>query len=422
MKIVKKAAGCILFAVLFLLCGAGFRYLLIDDSQSYTRLMMHEFYSQDNIDILFAGSSHCYAALDPAVTDPIFEKNTFNAGSSLQALDASFALIREAEGRYHVEHIYLEMYYLMAFNDNYKDREQLTGTYIISDYLRPSVSKVRFLLNASSPAYYVNSFIPARRNWEGLLHLAEVRETVLKKQSKAYRDYEPFAGYRAKGYVANQGTIPNGLLLDTAGFDRIHTEEASRDWLDTLRQIIDYCGKKNIRLTLFSAPMTLFQTAGVGNYDDYIAMIRDLISGTDAEYVDFNLCREEYFDQDPSLFSDAGHLNEEGAAAFSRVFAEYFTGRLSAEELFYASMAEKISASEPRILGLSFLDSGDGMRKLKIVSTLPEGTLFTVTFDGADGSSRTLLERSADPFFEISQSEHGTLRIQAEDISAEIEV
>lgn len=422
MKIVKKAAGCILFAVLFLLCGAGFRYLLIDDTQSYTRLMMHEFYGQGNIDILFAGSSHCYAALDPAVTDQIFEKNTFNAGSSLQALDASFALIREAAERYHVEHIYLEMYYLMAFNDNYKDREQLTGTYIISDYLRPSVSKVRFLLNASSPAYYVNSFIPARRNWEGLLHPSEIRETVLKKQSKAYRDYEPFAGYRAKGYVANQGTIPNGLLLDTAGFDRIHTEDTSRDWLDTLRQIIDYCGKKNIRLTLFSAPMTLFQTAGVGNYDDYIAMIRDLISGTDAEYVDFNLCREEYFDQDPSLFSDAGHLNEEGAAAFSRVFAEYFTGRLSAEELFYASMAEKISSSEPRILGLSFLDSGDGMRKLKIVSTLPEGTLFTVTFGGTDGASRTLLERSADPFFEIPQSEHGTLLIQAEDISAEIEV
>ena len=422
MKIVRKITGCVLFAGLFLLCGAGFRYLLVDDSQSYTRLMMHEFYHQDNIDVLFAGSSHCYAALDPAVTDEIFGKNTFNAGSSLQALDASFALIREAAERYHLEHIYLEMYYLMAFNDNYKDREQLTGTYIISDYMRPSVNKARFLLEASSPKYYINSFLPARRNWEGLLHPAEIRETVLRKQTADYRHYTPFAGYRAKGYVTNQGTIPGGLLLDTAGFDWFHAENASEDWLRTLKEIIDYCEKRKIPLTLFSAPMTLFQTAGVGNYDDYIRMIQGLIEGTDADYVDFNLCREEYFDQDPSLFSDAGHLNEEGAAAFSRVFAEYFTGQISAEDLFYDSMAEKISSADPRILGLSFLDSGDGMRKLKIVSTFPEGTMYSVNLTGGDGSSETLLDRSADPFFEISQSEHGTIHIQTEDISAEIEV
>ena len=37
------------------------------------------------------------------------------------------------------------MYYLMMDNDEYREREQLTGTYIISDYLRPSLNKLRFL-------------------------------------------------------------------------------------------------------------------------------------------------------------------------------------------------------------------------------------------------------------------------------------
>ena len=64
--------------------------------------------------------------------------------------------------------------------------------------------------------------------------------------------------------------IPSGILLDTAGFDRIHTEAPSADWFRTLQDIIAYCEKKNVSLTLYSAPMTIFQTAGSGNYDDYI--------------------------------------------------------------------------------------------------------------------------------------------------------
>ena len=418
----RKLLYLIGFAAVFLLCGAGFRWLVVDDTRSLTRLMMHEFYSQDNIDILFVGSSHCYGALDPAVTDKAFGVNTFNAGTSLQAQDASFALIREAVERYQVKHIYLEMYYLMMSNDEYRDREQLTGTYIVSDYMRPSLNKARFLLEASSPKFYVNSFLPERRNWEKLLSPDQVREIIAKKSSPEYRSYQPVGSYQGKGFVVSQGSIPQGLLLDTAGFDRIHPENASADWLKTIRAIIDYCQKKNVELTLFSAPMTLFQTAGVGNYDDYISLVRGLTEGTAAEYVDFNLCREDHFDQRPEYFSDAGHLNEAGAQAFSRVFSDAFTGRIPMDELFYPSMAEKIAAHGPDILGLSYLDSGDGMRKLKIVSTLPQGTLFTVELRDEEGNSRVLMEDSDELYFEIPQTEHGTLSIRTDGSAAEIGV
>ena len=97
------------FIFLFIACGTVFSYLLNDDTESYTRLMMHEFYRQDTIDILFIGSSHCYISLDPRITDEIFQANTFNAGSALQAQDASFALIREAVERYNVRQVYMEM-------------------------------------------------------------------------------------------------------------------------------------------------------------------------------------------------------------------------------------------------------------------------------------------------------------------------
>lgn len=419
---VKKILKTVCFIALFILCANGFRYLLIDDTESYTRLMMHEFYGQKNIDVLFVGSSHCYGSLDPKVTDEIFQMNTFNAGTALQALDASYALIREAADLYDVKQVYLEMYYLMMGNDDYQDREYLTETYIVADYMRPSLNKARFLLEASSPKYYVNSFLPARRNWEKLLHPSEVTALLNRKMSPAYRNYEPVNAYRSKGYIANQGAIKNGLLLDPAGFDRVDVSKKSEDWLRTLRDIISFCQKKGIRLTLFSAPMTLFQTAGLGNYDEYIAMIRDILRDSGFEYVDFNLCREAYFDQSADIFVDAGHMNETGAKEFSRVFADYFTGRIGKSELFYDSMAEKLAAAEPRILGISFLSSGDGMRKMKIVSSMPEGTAFEVRLINADGSSKVVKDNSREIFFELPQEEHGTMQILALGQTAEIEV
>lgn len=416
MKHLKRLA----FLILFLLAGIGLRWLLVDDTASYTRLMMHEFYRQDNIDILFVGSSHCYVSLDPRITDGIFEANTFNAGSALQAQDASFALIREAVERYHVRQVYMEMYYLMMDNDEYREREQLTGTYIISDYMRPSLNKLRFLLNAGSPKYYVNSFIPARRNWERLLDPASIADLVGRKLTPEYREFRPFDGYQTKGYVAYDEAIDTGWLLDNAGFDRIRPENASSDWLKTIREIIAYCEKKGVELTLFSAPMTLFQTTALGNYDDYISFINSMTEGTGVRYVDFNLCREEYFPTTPEFFADAGHMNAGGAEIFSRVFAEYFTGQITDEELFYSSMAEKIAAHGPDLLGLSFLDSGDGTRKLKIVSTMPEGTRYDAEFTPFGGELRMLLEQSEDIYFEVPGEEHGTMKISADGITLEM--
>ena len=416
MRVIKVI--CFIFFII--LCLNILHWLAVDDTKSYTRLMMHEFYSQKNIDILFVGSSHCYVSLDPAVTDPIFGMNTFNAGSSEQALDASFALIREAVKRYDVKHIYLEMYYHKMFNDEYADREQMTGTYIVSDYMKPSLNKARFLLQASSPEYYINGFFPSLRERNRLLYPDRVIPLVKEKLTESYRNYSPFYDYREKGFVAYPGTIPDGVLFDTAGFDSIDTEKASEDWFRTLRDIIIYCEINEVELTLFSAPFTLFIPVGMGNYGEYIDLLNDLTADTKTRYVDFNLCREEYFDQIPEYFADASHMNEKGAEIFSRLFAEFFTGAIPEDELFYGSIEEKIAASDPRVLGLSYLDSGDGMRKLKIISTMPEGTKYTAEFTGEDGNVRILKNSSPEIYFELPQSEHGTFRILANNTVTEI--
>ena len=60
MDFIKKRLPPII--IIALIIFAGFKtldYLVVDDSTSYTRLMEHEFYGQDQIDILCLGASHC---------------------------------------------------------------------------------------------------------------------------------------------------------------------------------------------------------------------------------------------------------------------------------------------------------------------------------------------------------------------------
>lgn len=87
----------IIFLGVVALCNKILTYILIDDTDSYTRLTLHELYNQEeNIDILFLGTSHCYRLLDTSIADEIFDANTFNCGSSGQELDGSYALLIEA--------------------------------------------------------------------------------------------------------------------------------------------------------------------------------------------------------------------------------------------------------------------------------------------------------------------------------------
>ena len=149
MKKVKIIVGCVLFFTAFVFIGEVLQYILVDDTNSYTRITFHEMYDQDNIDILFVGSSHCYRSFIPEILDNnVGGLNTVNAGRSSQALDGSYIIIQEAAKRNDLQRIYLELYFNVGFS-SYKDRGQLTQTYIISDYLPFSMNKVCYLLNAS---------------------------------------------------------------------------------------------------------------------------------------------------------------------------------------------------------------------------------------------------------------------------------
>ena len=191
-KTLSKSILTLICAVtLFFACGVLLRYILIDDTSSYTRIMMHQLYnSPQNIDIAFVGSSHTYQTWVPSICDAGFGKNTFNAGSSGQALDGSLAMIQELNDYHNVEHVFLELYFGIADLEEYNKRTETVATYLLSDYMRPSLRKYNFIINASSKNHYANSFIIARRNWQKLFSPRYIVKLVRKKLTPEYRNYQ----------------------------------------------------------------------------------------------------------------------------------------------------------------------------------------------------------------------------------------
>lgn len=414
MQKLKNAVAVICFIALFFACGSLLNYILIDDSGSYTRVMMHEMYGQEeNIDILFVGSSHCYRSLDPKITDRMFDANTFNAGTSAQEIDGSLALLKEVAKKNDLKQVYLEVYYEISQTGAFEDRTDMVSTYIISDYMHPSMNKLGYLLQASSKEHYSNSFILARRNWDKMFEKDFVKNTLQAKDAQWYKEYAyPFSeheSYEGKGYVAVNQV---GNTYEFSHFPAIDTEIVSEDYVNTLNKIIDFCEKEGIELTLFSTPMPEFRLVDVGNYDDYIAFINEMLAGTDVKYYDFNLCKEEYLSFDKTYYADTDHINAKGAVQFSRLFCDFFNGQIAEEDLFYDSYAKRIEAQGADVYGVIAEYEEAGKFTIAPVTSAPEDTLrYTVNWLPEDGEKETLQVRDANTRIEIPDDRNGRVEV-----------
>ncbi len=373
MKGTVKNLMMIVFTVVFAV-GVHFllRFILVDDVDSYTRVQMHELHHPaENIDVLFVGSSHCYRSIDPVVTDEGFGAYTFNGGSGSQPMDASLAMVREAAALNRLEKVFVEVYFGVAQTESNASRKALTSIWIISDYMYPLPAKASFILNASGPQYYVQSFLPERRNWKNLIRPSRIMEICGKKLTSSYMTYAvprpelqgdgSVEQYMYRGYVGHTGVLGQGERWIPSDRRKIDPQGISGDYIKSLRAIVAECRKENARCVFFAAPVTDDLTASFTGYDEYRDFISGIAAEEGAEFVDFNVCRPEYFDcGDRQYFKDHDHLNSKGAEKFSRLISDWAMDRLSGDAVWYDSFEDKMADLEPAIYGACREETQDG--------------------------------------------------------------
>lgn len=325
-------AMALLVGVLTGLLIKGCNYLLTDDASSYTRLTMHELYetaeSGENIDTLFLGSSHCFRAYDPELFTELTGKSSFNLGSSSQNYDTSYYLLREAARYNDLKTVYLDMHYKFLFIDK-KDRD-LVQANIITDYMRPSLNKLEFLLAASEPQEYTNRFLPFRRNWQQLGDVSYLKSVWEKKQEESYREYAPVVledeYYAGRGFVWSDAELHAEEITWWDNFTDVPEDMALAGsvtfTLDYIEKIAEFCEKEGIRLIFVTAPSFEGYLDEIGPYDPAHAYIQELADRLGVPYLDFNLCREEYLSLGQEFFIDVDHLNGNGAVAVTTLLSE----------------------------------------------------------------------------------------------------
>lgn len=426
MKILKRIISVIIFIVLFLCIGEFLRYILIDDTKSFTRIMFHELYTSDkNIDIAFVGSSHCMYSFIPSIIDKKLNSYSFNIGSSGQPLDGSSIIIKELCSFNKPKHIYLEIYYGVVLGKDNKDRDQMTNTYIISDYIKTSFKKIIYLLNASSKDHYVNSFILARRKWKNLFDFDYIIKNIKTKSTKSYKNYKldkaKLNEFKREGkkYYVERGFCSSDKIFSAYWNDRAYVQLSKKmteknDWYKSLLDIINYCKKENINLTFVTAPEPEWNIVGKGNYQDFHNSIKSIADEYNLDFFDFNLCHSKYFDaSDLNFFQDDHHLNKQGAEQFSNIFADFIIGKIPKEDLLYDNLQQKLDSEEPKIFGLARPKDYEKLKDFEahIVSNRNKEIEYKIEVRPDKGKTRLIQDYSINNKFKLSSKEHGKLTV-----------
>lgn len=85
----------LLFAAVIIAVTGVMNYLYVDDTDAFSRYVLHEFYEEtENIDRLYLGSSHVFCDINPVILDGINGDNNFDLATSSQQLNTSYYLLR----------------------------------------------------------------------------------------------------------------------------------------------------------------------------------------------------------------------------------------------------------------------------------------------------------------------------------------
>lgn len=325
---------------------------LIARENTYTRVMMHEMYQAQDVDLVFAGASTSYRHFDPEIWDETLGMHTFNLGSSNQRPDSTYYLLKELFS------VHQPKYCIFSLNacsmldlEGYRNP---TAYYILADYFRPGLNKLQYMLHAFGGMTIYSALMPFLR-YKTTLSAQSVRENVGLKTGEEYRSYSydiygsETETYRGRGYVYNTRQKEAGHV-GALDFYPFSLEGLDQDIVSYVPRICQLCRENDCELIMIVSPLPYANLAMQENYQWECDFCRKLAADNGVALFDYSLCRPGYLPLDDTDFYDYTHMSGKGATAFSTVasqlIADYIAGKeIDREALFYSSYQELLDAS-----------------------------------------------------------------------------
>ncbi|MCR5606642.1 MAG: hypothetical protein K6F69_07490 [Treponema sp.] len=406
------------FIAVFLLLCQLLAILIRDESSAYTRIWMHELFTEKNVDILYCGASHVSHGITPKVADEMWHKNNFSTGSAGQSIVGTYAVLRQATKLHKIERVFLELDFAVATYAPTKEKTGFKPDYSLAHYIKDPEVKLEYYLSLSSPKYYINSLLPIGKDKHMSLN---PKDLIYRYKSFLTGDYFRYiyvdkdADYDTKGCLLDKRPVKNGTFSNYYDEGPIKIDRISDEWKNYIDKIIKLCKENNIELTMYSMPCSDFYLAEKGNYDEYYQIVKEFCNSRGFEYYDFNLAKEKYLKLEDEDFHDDNHLSGLGVYKYTKVMCDYFLGNIPKDDMFHASYAEKIKSQEDRIYGL-VIKPTDDKKAVTITPMVNHISSDNIKYDVIafyKGEDYQLASKTTDTFIKLPAGKSGDLKVFA---------
>lgn len=424
-----KAVLEILFGIGVFIIGVKFLNYIYYEPDYLARIMWKSFYSQENIDTVFLGSSHVYCDVDVHVVDEWSGGNSFDMSTSSQRIQESYYNLLEADRNYDIKNVFVELYYMLSTGTegDYSDVSSMKVSWRNTDYMRNNYPRLQSILAMNDSEHLPDALMPFVRyraylfDWGYIAAKHDVKKTEDYKHFKYHYDF-PGNGYYENDLEGKGFWNRNTGVMDSLVCSQKRTAESmgiTEDAENYLRKIIQYCQKRGINLTLFISPMYETQSISTEGYDIYLNSVEKIVEEYQVPIYDFNLIKRKNLTLQANDFLNVGHLNSQGAEKFTRVFCNVLEeGYENKSVFFYDSFEERMKEEEPTLYGAYWVTGTDG-RIMKIAASDNADMEFKVTLtrDDEEGveyktpPQLLLQDFDTNREFIVPQDEHGTVEI-----------
>lgn len=398
----NKLLKTIIFIIILFITANILAFFLKDDSNTYSRLVMQDFYNQEQIDYLFCGASHVSHGINPELLTKNTKQNVFCAGTSAQKISTTYYIIKEAIHKYKLKTIFVDLDFEMAIGtpEQFFNKHPSKDIYIVSSYLQNPIIKTQYLLSATSPKYWFNSFFPLGVQKDISLNpktiIKNIKLKILTKDYYKYNYKSKDSIYLRGGAVINNTRIKNGSFYEFEENIKKIPNTINSEWQYYVEKIINLCEKNNVKLDFYSAPMPDYYLNISGDYDLYNSFVKTFLGKHGYKFYDFNLCKPEYLSLEDSDFYDFDHLNKYGIHKFTNTFSNFLTEKDSINNFFFSSYKEKKEKQAMHIYGI-LLQKESERNCINIIPIINHDNQKNVTFDiyGIENGYETILYKNS---------------------------
>ncbi len=273
-------------------------------------------------DYIFVGTSHGQYGISPEVIEDVTGKKSFNLCMADEYPVDTYFLIKEACKGQKPEKIIYEL------DPPYWTSDQRLGSTSISFYKE-------FPWSMNKLAYFVEKI--AAQDYRGTLfpwsyyknNLFTVKDTIRKKLSGDYREYNPAVLDVPMGYYKSDGFIYRekieGENIGTFNNVPWQEDEIREDAREYFQKIVDYCRDNGIELEVITLPVPRETVANMPeNFEQSEKFYKDLMEEKGISYHNFNADPKMEFENTIDKYWDYdGHMYGEDAEVFSRELGRY---------------------------------------------------------------------------------------------------